>query len=454
MNNCNKYLQNAMYRLEQIYPQHSMRLFLAKLSKYSSIKYSLLAVVILIVAGLTFVFPKTVFFSLSILYLSVQLFKLYVVVNGAIAADKISKELPLTEKLPIYSILLPVYKEAEVLIQLISAIERIDYPNHLLDVKLLIEEDDKETLSAANNLKLLNYIEIIKITISYPRTKAKACNYGLEFTRGKYVVIYDAEDIPKSLQLKQVVAAFENTEKDIVCIQAKLDFYNHNENMLTKLFAMEYGLLFNYFLLGLQRLNLPIPLGGTSNHFIREKLIELGGWDAFNVTEDADLGIRIYQQGYRTKVIDSLTLEEAPITYKAWIKQRTRWIKGHLLTSIMHLFNADNLALRAKLALLFTLFLPNLAYLLLPIYMLLSFIIQDYICKVFYYIDISLGMILPIFYTYLVEFKNRWISKKEIILASPLYYFLLSIAAINSLIEILKKPFYWNKTKHGISKLH
>ena len=442
------HLDKAIYGLEQTHPQYSMHLFLKRLLKDSKCK--LFALILFTIAAVI-IFPKIIFCYLSILYLTVQLFKLYVVANGAMASNAHQK-LELPKQLPVYSILLPVYKEGKILPQLINAMQAIDYPKHLLDIKLLIEKDDQETIEAAAGIALPEYIEIIKVPTVFPRTKPKACNYGLQFCRGKYVVIYDAEDIPKSKQLKQVVAMFESCEEEVVCIQAKLTFYNSDENILTKLFSIEYGLLFNYFLQGLAKLNLPIPLGGTSNHFIREKLIELGGWDAFNVTEDADLGIRIYQRGYQTKMIDSITLEEAPTTYGAWIKQRTRWIKGHLLTSMMYLAHSGHLNLKAKLALFLTLFLPNIAHLLLPIYMLLSLFIDNFFCNLFYQIDISLGIMLPILYAYLVGLKYRWINKKEIILASPIYYLLLSIAAINSIIEIFKKPFHWNKTKHGISK--
>ena len=195
-------------------------------------------------------------------------------------------------------------------------------------MKLLIEADDLLTLQAARKINLPAFIEIIKVPSAYPQTKPKACNYGLLFTKGKYITIYDAEDRPDPQQLKQVVAKFAVSDANMIFIQAKLGFYNRAENLLTKLFALDYGLLFGYLLPGLNKLGMPIPLGGTSNHFIKKKLIELGGWDAFNVTEDADLGIRIAQQGYQTGLIDSVTLEEAPITLTSWIIQRSRWIKG------------------------------------------------------------------------------------------------------------------------------
>lgn len=443
------HLRKTIYGLEQTHPQYAMRLFLPKLARYFKSNYFELT---LLIVTVFVVFPKAVFFGLSILYLSVQLFKLYAVVNGTFASNKTTHKLELAKELPIYSILLPVYKEEAILPRLITAIKGVDYPSHLLDVKLLIEEDDQETMAAAAELELPEYVEIIKIPATHTRTKPKACNYGLANARGKYVVIYDAEDLPKSAQLRQVVAAFESNEKNVICIQAKLDFYNRNENMLTKLFSLEYGLLFNYILPGLEKLNFPIPLGGTSNHFIREKLIEIGGWDAFNVTEDADLGMRIYRLGLKTKVIDSVTLEEAPITYGAWVSQRTRWIKGHLLTSLLHLSKGNNLNLKNKLAIGFTLLLPNIAYILLPIYMLLDYLLDSDSLHLLYQINIGLGIILSFVYAYLVKLKQPMMKVKEITLAAPLYWFLLSIASVMALIEAFKNPLQWNKTEHGISK--
>ena len=201
-------------------------------------------------------------------------------------------------------------------------------------MKLLIEEDDLETLIALNKIIIPNFFEVIKIPISNPRTKPKACNYGLQFALGEYVVVYDAEDRPAKDQLKQVLAKFNSRDDRLVCVQARLNYYNRDENYLSQMFAIEYSLLFDYMMPGLKKINMPIALGGTSNHFITKKLLELGGWDAFNVTEDADLGIRLRHLGYETGLIDNITLEEATITINAWVIQRSRWIKGHILTSV------------------------------------------------------------------------------------------------------------------------
>lgn len=449
-------LHKATYGLEETHPQHSIRLFIEQIRNPSRVtKFTFYATIALVLTAIV-IYPRismlAAFAILSLLYIAVQLFKLTLVVVGVINNKK-NGELKDPNKPPIYSILLPVHNEGEVLAELISSIKRIDYPADLLDVKLIIEKDDAQTLAALDTIKLPKFIEVIKMPISSPRTKPKACNYGLQFTKGKYLTIYDAEDRPHPRQLKQVVAKFAESSKEVVCIQAKLDVYNREENIITKLFALDYALLYEYILPALQKLRFPIPLGGTSNHFIREKLIELGGWDAFNVTEDADLGIRIYQHGYRSKVIDSITREEAPISLKAWIIQRSRWIKGHILTSLLHLQINNHLRLKEKLGLYLMLFLPNLTYPLLPIYLLLHLLIDNSQLDLLWQLNIYLGATLPIAYSFLIIYTKKWRSFKSIAFATPFYYLLLSVAAIRAVVEIFKKPFHWDKTQHGVSKL-
>jgi glycosyltransferase XagB len=367
-------LHNSIYGIEKKFSQYSLRLLLTNIKPlhYYSIIY-LLMVLIFLVPESTFI---VLFYLLNSLYLVAQIFKLIITIIGALQKPKhinINPDLAL----PIYTLLIPIYKEDRILKHLIKTIEKLDYPADKLDVKLLIEEDDHITLQAIEKIKLESYFELIIIPNSAPKTKPKACNYGLNFARGKYITIFDAEDRPEKLQLKKIVNAFAQAERNVICIQAKLNYYNRTENILTKLFAIEYSLLFDFMLPGLKALSLPIPLGGTSNHFIKDKLIEIGGWDAFNVTEDADLGIRIYHFDYRTELIDSLTLEEAPINTQMWIKQRARWIKGHILTSMLHLQKLDQLKFREFIGILLTLYIPNIIYITLPLYLLLGCFIID-----------------------------------------------------------------------------
>ena len=208
----------------------------------------------------------------------------------------------------------------------------------------MVEEDDLETVAAAKALLDGDVpFEIIEVPPGGPRTKPKAANYALAFARGEYLVVYDAEDRPERDQLKKAVATFRASPRQTACLQARLNFYNADHNWLTKMFALDYALWFDTLLPGLDRIGVPMPLGGTSNHFRTSVLRDIGGWDAFNVTEDADIGIRLSQLGYRVSMLDSNTFEEAPVTIGAWLKQRSRWLKGYMQTWLVHM--RDPLAL-------------------------------------------------------------------------------------------------------------
>lgn len=388
---------------------------------------------------------------LNIFYLAAQSFKLFLVLIALIFKDHKQRNTQAPEEWPIYSILLPVYKEAKIFKNLVKSIKRIDYPAKSLDVKILIEEDDLETLKLAKSIDLPAYFEIVEIPLTQPRTKPKACNYGLKYAKGKYIVVFDAEDYPNPIQLKQVVMKFMTLPQNVICIQARLNYYNRNDNLLTKFCAFEYSLFFDYMIAGLQKLDMPIPLGGTSNHFIKDKLLELGGWDAYNVTEDADLGIKLYNQGYRCVLGDFLTKEEAPISLKGWLKQRSRWIKGHILTSFLYLNSFRKMSLRAIIGVVFLLYIPNLTYILLPIYLLLKFIINvNHDVDLLFYSSVLVGVIAPILSNIIVLIDKKWQKMKLALLLFPLYYLLFPLAAIRSCWQIFTKPFYWDKTEHGL----
>lgn len=241
--------------------------------------------------------------------------------------------------LPTYTILCPLYKEAHIIPQFLEAISKLSWPKNKLDVILLLEEDDLNSISVAKKLGLPDYVRIAVVPHSQPKTKPKACNYGLSIARGEYLVIYDAEDIPDVMQLKKAFLSFKKSGPQVKCLQAKLNYHNPHQNLLTRFFTAEYSLWFDVTLTGYQSINTSIPLGGTSNHFRTKDLIELEGWDPFNVTEDADLGVRLFKHGHRTAIIDSTTLEEANSKWGNWVRQRSRWIKGYMQTYLVHTRN-------------------------------------------------------------------------------------------------------------------
>src|SRR6266702_3814539 len=238
---------------------------------------------------------------------------------------------------PEYTILCPLYKEAQVVPQFVQAMTALDYPAEKLQILFLTEEDDAATRNAIRALSLPPPFKIVVVPDGKPRTKPRACNYGLMLAKGQYVVIYDAEDIPDPLQLKKAVLDFANHGTDVVCVQAKLNFYNIRQNLLTRWFTAEYSTWFDLILPGLQLANFSLPLGGTSNHFRTGSLRALGGWDAYNVTEDCDLGLRLKRYRMNTVILDSTTLEEANPQLKNWLRQRSRWIKGYMQTYLVHM---------------------------------------------------------------------------------------------------------------------
>ncbi|NDA47777.1 MAG: glycosyltransferase, partial [Alphaproteobacteria bacterium] len=257
---------------------------------------------------------------------------------------------PLPEdRLPIYTILVPLYREASVVDALISALDRLDYPAARLDIKLIVEEDDLETWRALTKRELPAKYQIIRAPEGQPRTKPRALNIALPLARGSLLTVYDAEDRPDPWQLRHAAALFASLPRRVACVQACLVIDNGADSWLARLFAIEYAALFDVFLPGLARLGLPLPLGGTSNHFRIDALRAVAGWDAWNVTEDIDLGLRMARAGYRMVHLPSATDEEAPATVSAWLRQRRRWLKGWIQTVITHL--RDPLRLHHELGL-------------------------------------------------------------------------------------------------------
>jgi cellulose synthase/poly-beta-1,6-N-acetylglucosamine synthase-like glycosyltransferase len=247
--------------------------------------------------------------------------------------------------LPVYTVLVPMYKEPEVAQKIARTVTSLDYPLDKLDVKLLLEEDDGPTRMKIEEVidTLPHCVEVIiapKVPKTEPRTKPRACNWGLERAKGDLLVVFDAEDQPEPDQLRKAAYAFSQLEakgkKNVICLQAKLNYFNARQNHLTRFFTLEYTNWFDLFLPGLHAIRTPIPLGGTSNHFRTAPLKELGGWDPFNVTEDCDLGIRMARKGFSTEVLDSTTWEEANSQLPNWIRQRSRWIKGYFQTHLVH----------------------------------------------------------------------------------------------------------------------
>lgn len=443
------------------------------MSRLQAVRYLIITAALLVFVNYDYKqFFILVNFAACAIYMVTILFKFFTVLLSAVCRSEVTvtpEELAglSDETLPVYTILVPLYRESNVADSIMKAIEALDYPRGKLDVKFLLEADDEETLGAIREHGIPGYSEIIVAPEAGPRTKPRACNHGLRCARGDYLVIYDAEDRPEPDQLKKAVAAFSNLGAQVVCLQAKLNYYNPKQNMLTRWFTMEYSMWFDLYLPGLHVMNAPIPLGGTSNHFKVEALRRLGGWDPFNVTEDCDLGIRLHKAGHVTKILDSTTWEEANSRVGNWIRQRSRWVKGYVQTHLVH--TRYRLRAVARLGLWgYTTFLMSvggLCFTLLmnPVYWIMLVLLGIYrwqilypentVSVIFYHITIilALGNAVFLLLNVLGCLRRRYYSLIPYALFSPVYWVLMSIAAWKGFFQILRRPFYWEKTVHGLA---
>ncbi|HVB60342.1 MAG TPA: glycosyltransferase [Ktedonobacteraceae bacterium] len=366
---------------------------------------------------------------------------------------------------PSYTILCPLFKEVAVVSQFVQAMSALNYPASKLQVLFLTEENDPQTRAALLSMNLPPHFSVLTVPKGTPQTKPRACNFGLLQATGQFVVIFDAEDKPEPNQLKKAVLTFAHYGSDLACVQAKLNFYNSEQNVLTRLFTAEYSLWFDIMLPGLQHSGLALPLGGTSNHFRTDALRALGGWDPFNVTEDCDAGLRLAQYKLTTAVLNSTTYEEATSRPKVWLFQRSRWIKGYMQTYLVHMryplqtlrsggwrrFFSLQVIVGAWTAVLL---LNPLMWLLSLLYLILQPVTlyhQLFPTPIFY-----MGTICFVFgnffYLYLHMIgclRRKHYSLIKWVLLIPLYWGLMSVSAYIALYQLIVKPHYWEKTQHG-----
>jgi glycosyltransferase XagB len=410
---------------------------------------------------------------MSVFYLGNFVFKgILVFVGGARTTDKddiidIEARALSDDELPVFTVLVPMYKEPAMLPMLARALRELDYPLGKLDIKLVLEASDVETIEVASTLGLEGVFEVIRVPPSHPQTKPKACNFALQFARGEFLVIYDAEDRPEPDQLRKVVATFRQSPPNTACLQCRLSYFNSNENWLTRMFTLDYALWFDQMLPGLERLNVPIPLGGTSNHFKIEVLRELHAWDPFNVTEDADLGVRLTQKGYRVGVVDSTTFEEASCHAGNWIRQRSRWMKGYMQTFLVHtrrpLHLMQTIGPLGFLGFVFFIGGTVLSGLFNPVFWLLYI---GWLVAAFSGFEavfpepllfLALFNLLAgngalVFLNMLAPIRRGWLDLIPYSLTSFGYWVMISIATYKGLWQLLRNPFYWEKTQHGVSR--
>ncbi|NLS02209.1 glycosyltransferase [Rhizobium sp. P32RR-XVIII] len=404
--------------------------------------------------------------SVSIFYLAAMMIRIAALTNRRHRFDHpAAPEGPV----PVYTILIALYKEAAVASQLVASLKRLRWPASRLDIKLVCEADDHETIAALRAQELGPQFEIVEVPPARPRTKPKALNYALAAARGELLAVYDAEDRPHPDQLREAHATFAASSEEIVCLQAPLAIANSGDSWISTSFALEYSALFRMLLPMLARFRLPMPLGGTSNHFKTEALKEAGGWDPYNVTEDADLGMRLYRRGYRCGVLSCRTLEDAPSTPKMWIHQRTRWFKGWLQTWLvlmrepqkpmreMGLFGFAVFQLLIAGMLLSSLAHPWLLVFLASaaIDVIIGTTAKQPVEWILFGIDFCNVVFSYIIFVGLGRMKLDGSEQAAMGLrwtGLPLYWLMLSAAAWRAVLQLRTNPFFWDKTPHTPSK--
>ena len=371
---------------------------------------------------------------------------------------------PVIARLPTVSIIVAMYREGDIAARLVRRLSRLEYPRDLLDVILAVEAEDRITRDALAKANLPAWMRIVLVPAGHVKTKPRALNIALDQCRGSIIGVYDAEDAPEPDQIRKVVNRFHQRNPKVACLQGVLDFYNPRTNWLSRCFTMEYAMWFRIVLPGIARMGLVVPLGGTTLFFRREALLELGGWDAHNVTEDADLGLRLARHGYRTELIETTTFEEANCRAVPWVKQRSRWIKGYMMTWAVHMRNPVQLwydlgAWRfLGVQVLFAgsltqFFLAPLLWSLWAVPLGLPHPLAATLPA-----DVATGVAAIFFATEAVSFAIGMQALRRTahqmnpcwLLTLPVYFPLAAAASYKAAWEMVTKPFYWDKTSHGI----
>lgn len=403
---------------------------------------------------------------LSLLYMSTLWFRIFLLIKQ-IRKPQRSALSPLPDTiLPVYTVLIAIYRESSVVPQLVGAMQRLNWPASRLDIKIVCEEDDAETLSALAAVSLPNHFEIVLTPAHGPRTKPKALTYALAGARGDYLAIFDAEDRPHPDQLRQAYSHFMTASAEVACLQAPLIIANAQESWISSLFALEYAALFRGILPSLAHYKMPLPLGGTSNHFRTDILRKIGAWDPFNVTEDADLGLRLYRAGYRCETLTRPTLEDAPTCRKVWLGQRSRWFKGWLQTWLV-LMRSPKAAVNSMGIKAFAIFQLLIGGMLVSA--LLHPIILVFMTTTIFAMMRPPASDIPVretimFWVDLMNILGSYMvfwalgssamtthERKRVgwrFMGIPLYWLMTSTAAWKAVIELKTKPFFWNKTPH------
>lgn len=366
---------------------------------------------------------------------------------------------------PVISVMVPLHREPDIAPALVKRLSRLTYPKSLLEVFLVVEENDSETITSLKTAALPAWMRVLIVPEGHPKTKPRALNHAIRFCRGDVIGIYDAEDAPDADQLERVVEKFKSSPAHVACVQGILQFYNPTQNWLARCFTMDYAAWFRVILPGISRLGLAVPLGGTTLFLKRSAVEAMFGWDAHNVTEDADLGLRLHRHGYRTELITSITGEEANCHAWPWVKQRSRWIKGYMVTYWAHMRQPvalyRDLGPKAFLGMQVMFLGTNLHFITAPLlwvfwltYLGMSHPFLDrmpdgFVATVWFSFMFAEVMSMAVFATALVKAQRAFLIPW---VPTMLFYFLLMIpAGIKAAWEFVTAPVYWDKTEHGHS---
>lgn len=398
--------------------------------------------------------------ALAALFMGVSIFRLVLVLASGTAAPSDLEP----DQWPRYAVVCALYDEAAVVGRLIENLSRLDYPTDRLQGLIVLEADDLATWTAAHAVRRPPWLRIVVAPPGYPRTKPRALNIALKAVEADLLTVYDAEDRPHPGQLKEAAARFAADRSGrLACLQAPLRIQGGHRNarsspFLDRQFAAEYAALFDVMLPGMARLRLPFPLGGTSNHFRMDALCEAGGWDPFNVTEDADLGFRLWRRGWTLGVISRPTWETPPGDLSQWLPQRTRWLKGYMQTLGVHTRAPYRLGARGLFALMITVggglaaaaaHEPSLAAATALLLMLslsgLPLALPSMALMVFA-TGVASAWLCCLIGTRRAGTPYAWPD----MLMAPAYWSLLSLAFGHAAWRLVSQPFFWDKTAHGV----
>ncbi len=366
---------------------------------------------------------------------------------------------------PFISMIVPLYREAEIGKQLLRRLCRLSYPRDRLEILLVLEADDDVTRNAVRCADLPPWFRVVHVPPKDGlKTKPRAMNYALNLCRGEIIGVWDAEDAPAPHQLDIVAQKFANAPENTVCFQGILDFYNPDHNWISRCFSLEYAGWFRVVLQGLAHLKLVVPLGGTTMFIRRDVLNQLGAWDAHNVTEDADLGIRIARKGWQTQMLPITTYEEANSRVIPWIKQRSRWLKGFIMTYLVHMRRPKVLLQDLGLWRFVgfqAFFLGTIGHFLLaPIlwsFWLVALGITHPTQTMLPASALNIATVTLIVFE-LMNITIWWFGARASgrpwlalwSITMPIYFIMGCAAAYKALYEIFAAPFFWDKTAHGV----